>query len=176
MAGAPGSRWTERWGEIAVLVGVWACATLVVWGVTLLPDVRHAWNVRRTRGLPIAEAIAESDGSLVRVRGLPAHAPGVTTLRDQSGGAVELPGIVIGTPDDPRVEAVGCLDGARLGPCRAAPLLAGPPAEVRAAEGDLALRASLLLAAVLGGLGFVLYAAGRLLGAPLGRRVRKGAA
>jgi len=42
------------------------------------------------------------------------------------------------------VEAVGCLDGARLGPCRAAPLLAGPPAEVRAAEGDLALRASLL--------------------------------
>src|SRR5436853_7810138 len=102
MAGAPESRWTERWGELAVLAGGWTLACVVVWGTSRLPDVRRAWGVRHAAGVPIADALKRPPGSVVRVRGLPEHRPGVTTLRDQSG-ALELPGTFVGLEGDPRV-------------------------------------------------------------------------
>ncbi|MCC7000019.1 MAG: hypothetical protein IT370_35800 [Deltaproteobacteria bacterium] len=183
MVGAPRSGWLERWGELAILLTVWLLAAATTWGLSRVTSLRQAFRLRALAGSSIARVL-EAEPAFARVRGRPGDpGPGggpqpATRLSDDTGSllvdatAPAGPGPGTGPAATPEVlEAVGCYQGTRLRPCAELPLLLGTPAEVRAAQRDLARAAALKLAVVLAILAALLYVVGRLLGAPLGRRL-----
>lgn len=176
MVGAPRSGWLERWGELAILLTVWLLAAATTWGLSRVTSLRHAFRLRALAGSSIAK-VAEARPAFARVRGRPGDpamgggAQAVTRLDDDTGTLLvdhsrPTPAATVAV-----LEAVGCYQATRLRPCAELPLLIGTPAEVRAAQRDLARAAALKLAVVLAILCALLYVAGRLLGAPLGRRL-----
>ncbi len=180
MVGAPRSGWLERWGELAILLTVWLLAAATTWGLSRVTSLRHAFRLRALAGSSIAKVI-EAKPAVARVRGRPgdpAVVPGggsqvVTSLADDTGSLLvdHAPPSAAAGPAPVVLEAVGCYQAAHLRPCAELPLLMGTPAEVHAAQKDLLRAAALKLAVVLAILCALLYVVGRLLGAPLGRRL-----
>ena len=177
MVGAPRSGWLERWGELAILLTVWLLAAATTWGLSRVTSLRHAFRLRALAGSSIAKVI-EGKPAVARVRGrvvAPAIGGGtqvVTSLADDTGTLlVDHAPPSAADPALALLEAVGCYQATRLRPCAELPLLIGTPAQVHAAQKDLQRAAALKLAVVLAILCALLYVVGRLLGAPLGRRL-----